>query len=123
MDEHSGAGRAAAGLAPRLRCERERVCGLLNCAFGEGRLTSAELGDRTTRTLAARTQGDLEDVLAGLAKPGTALMWTARADRGLLPRVVFWAVGLLTSPFVFVGAMFLLFGSDVGDRVFGLVLP
>ena len=102
--------------------ERERVCELLNAAFSEGRLTSAELDGRTTRTLAARTHGDLEDVLAGLAGPRASGLWTARADRGIVPRVVFWVVGLLTSPFLFVGTMALLFGSDGGDRVFGIVL-
>ena len=102
--------------------ERERVCELLNGAFSEGRLTSSELDERTTRTLAARTHGDLNDVLAGLAGPGSQLLWTTRADRGLLPRVVFWVVGLFTSPFVFVGTMALLFGSGVGEKVFGIVM-
>ncbi len=102
--------------------ERERVCALLNGAFSDGRLTSPELDERTTRALAARTQGDLEEVLAGLAGPGAALMWTARADRGLLPRVVFWVVGLVTSPLLLVGTLALLFGSDGGDKVFGIVL-
>ena len=102
--------------------ERSRVCELLNGAFSDGRLTSDELDVRTTRALAARTHGDLEDVLAGLAAPGSSLLWTAERERGLLPRLAFWVIGLVTSPFVFVGAMFLLFGSDVGDHVFGLVL-
>ena len=101
--------------------ERERVCELLNGAFGDGRLTSAELDERTTRTLAARTYGDLLDVLAGLVEPGTSLMWAPRADRGVLPRIVFWVVGVLTSPFLFIGGMALAFGSDLGDRVFGVV--
>lgn len=102
--------------------ERERVCELLNGAFGDGRLTSAELDERITRTLAARTHGDLKDVLVGLAEPGTSPAWTARPDRGLLPRVAFWVVGLFTSPFVFIGTMALLFGSDLGDKVFGIVV-
>ncbi len=102
--------------------ERERVCELLNGAFSDGRLTSGELDERTTRTLAARTHGDLEDVLAGLAQPGSSLMWAARPDRGLLPRVVFWVVGLLTSPFLLIGTMALLFGSGAGEKVFGIVM-
>lgn len=102
--------------------EREKVCALLNGAFGDGRLTSADLDERTSRALAARTHGDLEHVLAGLAGPGSPLAWTTGPDRGLMSRVVFWVVGLFTSPFVFVGAMFALFGSDLGDHVFGLVL-
>ncbi len=102
--------------------ERERVREVLNGAFSDGRLTSGELDERTTRTLAARTHGDLEDVLAGLAQPGSPLMWATRPDRGLLPRAVFWVVGLLTSPFVFIGMIALLFGSGVGEKVFGIVM-
>ena len=102
--------------------ERERVCELLNGAFSDGRLTSPELDDRTSRALAARTEGDLEDVLAGLTHVRSSLAWTGRPDRGILPRLVFWVVGLLTSPLLLVGAMALLFGSDLGDRVFGVVM-
>ena len=102
--------------------ERERVCELLNVAFSEGRLTSTDLDERTSRTLASRTQGDLEDVLTGLTGPGSSLPWTSAHDRGIFPRLLFWIVGLVTSPFVLVGTMFLLFGDDTGDRVFGIVL-
>lgn len=102
--------------------ERERVCQLLNGAFSEGRLTSPELDERTSHALAARTHGDLEGVLAGLTEGGSPLAWSGRADRGILPRIIFWVVGVFTSPFVFVGAMFLIFGSDLGDHVFGTVL-
>ena len=31
-------------------------------------------------------------------------------------------VGLFTSPFVFIGTMALLFGSDLGDKVFGIAM-
>ena len=102
--------------------ERERVCDLLNGAFGDGRLTSPELEERTSRALAARTHGDLEDVLAGLTHPGAPAAWVGRREQRLVPRIVFWVVGLLTSPLVLVGAMALLFGSDLGDRVFGIVM-
>lgn len=102
--------------------ERERVCELINKAFSQGRLTPADLDERTTRALAARTHGDLEDVLVGLTPSGTAALWAQRPERGLLPRLVFWIVGIMTSPFVFLGSMLLLFGSDGGDRVFGIVL-
>lgn len=101
--------------------EREQVCELLNGAFSEGRLTSPELDQRTSAALAARTHGDLEDVLLGLAAPGSPLVWTARTERGIVPRLVFWVVGLFTSPFVFIGGAALLFGSDLGDRIFGIV--
>jgi hypothetical protein len=102
--------------------ERERVCELLNHAFSQGRLTPADLDERTSRALAARTHGDLEDVLAGLAPSGTSALWAQRPERGFLPRLVFWIVGLLTAPFVLGGSLFVLFGSDGGDRVFGIVL-
>lgn len=102
--------------------ERDQVCTLLNGAFGEGRLTSVELEERTSRALAARTRGELEDVLAGLEGLGSRTPWAARPQPRLLPRLVFWVVGLLTAPFVLVGAGLLLFGSDGGDRVFGIVM-
>ena len=102
--------------------ERERVCELLNGAFSEGRLTPSELDERTTRALLARTQRDLEEVLAGLDHARAQLTWTVRPDRGILPRVLFWVVGLLSSPLLFIGGFALLFGSDLGDRIFGLVV-
>lgn len=102
--------------------ERDRVCQLLNSAFSEGRLTSGDLDERTSRALAARTHGDLETVLHGLAPAGSAPLWSTRRDRGPLPRVAFWLVGFFTFPFVFIGTMLLLFGSDLGDRIFGIVM-
>lgn len=102
--------------------ERERVCDLLNRAFSQGRLTPADLDERTSRALTARTHGDLEDVLAGLTPTGTSALWAQRPQRGFLPRLVFWIVGLLTSPFVLGGSLFVLFGEGVGERVFGIVL-
>jgi NAD(P)-dependent dehydrogenase (short-subunit alcohol dehydrogenase family) len=102
--------------------EREKVCELLNSAFGEGRLTSTELDVRTSQALAARTHGELQDVLAGLAGPGTSVLWSPQADRGIVPRIVFWVVGLFTSPFVLFGTMFVLFGDDLGDRIAGIVM-
>jgi hypothetical protein len=102
--------------------EREQVCTLLNRAFGEGRLTSPELDERTSRALAARTRGDLEEVLTGLAGLEAQTTWSAVPQRGLLPRLVFWVVGLFTSPFILMGSGMLLFGSDGGDRVFGIVV-
>jgi hypothetical protein len=102
--------------------ERARVCDLLNRAFSQGRLTPADLDERTSRALTARTHGDLEDVLAGLTPTGTSALWAQRPQRGFLPRLVFWIVGLLTSPFVLGGSLFVLFGEGVGERVFGIVL-
>lgn len=61
-------------------------------------------------------------MLAGLDHAHSQLAWTVRPDRGILPRIIFWVVGLLTSPLLLVGLMALLFGSDLGDRVFGVVM-
>jgi hypothetical protein len=98
--------------------ERERVCELLNGAFGEGRLTSAELDERT-----ARTHGDLEDVLAGLAAPAASVPWAStRVERGIGARLAFWVVGFFTSPFIFFGTIFLLFGDDLGEKMVGIVM-
>jgi hypothetical protein len=68
--------------------ERERVCELLNKAFSQGRLTPADLDERTSRALAARTHGDLDDVLEGLTTAGSSAPWTPRPERGLLPGLV-----------------------------------
>ena len=102
--------------------QREKVCELLNTAFGDGRLTSAELDERTSRALAARTHGDLEDVLAGLVGPGSSVLWNERVDRSLGARIVFWVVGFFTSPFIFFGTIFLLFGDDFGEKIAGIVM-
>lgn len=102
--------------------ERERVCDLLNRAFSQGRLTAADLDERTSRALAARTHGDLDDVLEGLTPGASSTPWTPRRERGFLPRLVFWVVGLLTAPFVLVGSGFTLFGDWGGEKIFGLVL-
>ena len=102
--------------------EREQVCVLLNRAFGEGRLTSPELDERTSRALAARTRGDLEEVLTGLEGLEARTTWNAAPQRGLLPRLVFWVVGLFTAPFILMGAVLFLAGDSGGDRVFGIVV-
>ncbi len=49
--------------------ERDHVCRRLASAFSEGRITSAELDERTSQALAARTHGDLDAVLRGLTVP------------------------------------------------------
>jgi hypothetical protein len=113
---------AARGATLASDAERERVCEVLNRAFSQGRLTPADLDERTSRALTARTHGDLEDVLAGLTPSGTSTIWAQRPERGFLPRLAFWVVGILTSPFVLGGSMMVLFGDGFGLKVFGLVL-
>ena len=96
--------------------ERDSVAQRLAEAFSQGRITSTELDERTGRALAARTRGDLDDVLAGLGG----------LERPVAPHPVrkatFGVVAFFCSPFVLVGALFLAFGQDGGDHVFGLVL-
>jgi DNA-binding MarR family transcriptional regulator len=94
--------------------DRDTVVQLLSEAFSQGRLTSGEHEHRTGRALAARTYGELDDVLQGLGG-------LKRPDRSHpLRKAVFWVVALLSSPFVLVGSMLLAFGVDGGDRVGGV---
>jgi hypothetical protein len=96
--------------------ERDSVVQRLAAAFSEGRISSTELDERTGRALAARTRGDLDDVLAGLG--GLERPVAAHPVR----KAVFGVVAFFCSPFVLFGALFLAFGQDAGDHVFGLVL-
>lgn len=95
--------------------DRDHVAQLLSEAFAQGRLSSSEFEDRTSRALSARTYGDLDDVLQGLG----GLPRPARSHP--VRKAVFWVVALLSSPFLLVGSMFTSFGEDAGDRVFGVV--
>lgn len=78
---------------------------------------SAEFDERTNRALAARTYGELDDVLQGLGGlPRKA------AHSHPLRKVAFWVVTVVSSPSVFLGSMLTAFG-DNGDEVgIGLVL-
>lgn len=107
--------------------ERDQVCRRLATAFSEGRITSPELDERTSRALASRTYGDLEDVMAGLEPPAaTAYHPVAPAAglpaRSVLPRLVFWVVGLFTAPFILGGGAMVLFGDEFSTTIFGLVM-
>jgi hypothetical protein len=66
----AGYGYPAAGGEPgRLRAsdtDRDRVAGILNTAFVEGRLSRDEYDDRLQSALSARTYGDLDLVVADL---------------------------------------------------------
>ena len=115
--------------------DRDVVCQLLADAFGQGRLDSTELDVRTSRALAARTHGDLDDVLYGLVAPGPfyraptppaerqPVHAAAAPDRGqAAARFFFWVVGFFSAPFIFFGTILLLAGNDAGDRVAGIVM-
>jgi hypothetical protein len=107
--------------------ERDQVCRRLAAAFSEGRITSPELDERTSRALAARTYGDLEDVMVGLEPPAATAYHPVVPAAGLparsvLPRLVFWVVGLFTAPFILGGGAMVLFGDELSTTIFGLVL-
>lgn len=97
--------------------DRDVAVHVLADALAVGRLTSAEFDDRTNRALVARTYGELDDVLQGL---GGLPRKAARSHP--LRKAVFWAVGVISSPFVLLGSLLTAFG-DTGDEIgFGIVL-
>jgi hypothetical protein len=107
--------------------ERDQVCLRLSTAFSEGRITSPELDERTSRALAARTYGDLEDVMVGLEPPATTsyrplVPAMDPGPRGVLPRLVFWVVGLFSAPFILGGGAMVLFADEPSTFIFGLVM-
>lgn len=118
----AGAERAAAEEAERhgllaSDVDRDAAVQQLADAFSQGRLSSADLEQRSGRALAARTYGELDDVLQGLGG-----LQQLRTERHPVRRVVFCVVAFMSSPFVMLGALFSAFGDDPGDHVFGLVL-
>lgn len=104
----------AASLASN--AERDAATVILSDAYAQGRITADELSVRTTQALAARTHGDLAQVLQGLT------MTVAPGRSHPARMVAFFILTVMTSPFLLVGGGLLLFGSDGGDRVFGIVL-
>lgn len=97
--------------------DRDAAVHVLADALSVGRLTPAEFDERTNRALAARTYGELDDVLQGL---GGLPRKTPRSHP--LRKAAFWVVAVVSSPFVFLGSMLAAFG-DTGDEVgIGLVL-
>lgn len=95
--------------------DRDNAVQQLSTAYAQGRLSSAELEQRTGTALTARTYGDLDIVLQGLG----GLHRPARSHP--VRRFVFWSAALLFSPFVLMGAMLVGFGSDLDDHVVGAV--
>ena len=94
--------------------ERDQVCRRLASAFSEGRITSAELDERTSQALIARTHGDLDEVMRGLtvpAVPGPPVPLAALghappaapAPRSVNPRMVFWIVCFFMAPSLLTG--------------------
>lgn len=97
--------------------DRDDATRILADAFAAGRLTSAELEQRTTLALAARTHGELDDLLAGLGG-----YRAARTRKHPLRKAVFGVVAFASSPFVLIASLLTFFGTDTDDHVGGLVL-
>lgn len=94
--------------------ERDQVCRRLASAFSEGRITSAELDERTSQALTARTHGDLDAVMRGLTVPTVPAPPVppaplgyappaAQAPRSVNPRMVFWIVCFFMAPSLLTG--------------------
>jgi hypothetical protein len=93
--------------------DRDQVCRRLATAFSEGRITSAELDERTSQALAARTHGDLDAVLRGLTVPAVpappvppaafGYAPPAAPARSVNPRMVFWIVCFFMAPSLLTG--------------------
>lgn len=94
--------------------ERDQVCRRLASAFSEGRITSAELDERTSQALTARTHGDLDAVMRGLTVPAVPAPPVppaplgyappaAQAPRSVNPRMVFWIVCFFMAPSLLTG--------------------
>lgn len=97
--------------------DRDVAVHLLADALSAGRLTSAEFDERTDRALAARTYGELDDVLQGL---GGLPRKAARSHPAR--KAVFWVVAVVSSPFFLLGSLLTAFG-DKGDEIgIGIVL-
>ncbi|ONI68993.1 hypothetical protein BWI15_34935 [Kribbella sp. ALI-6-A] len=88
---------------------------------GLGRIDMAELHRRTELLYAAKTRADLEPVFLGLPRPqlhGEQIEPKRRTWRW----VVFGVAAGMSVPFLLSGLLFLLAGSDAGDRGFGAFL-
>ncbi|RYC14206.1 DUF1707 SHOCT-like domain-containing protein [Nocardioides zhouii] len=96
--------------------DRDLTANVLNDAFAQGRLTSEEHAERTTRAFTARTHGDLDQVLTGLQ------VTAAPARVPGARKVVFWGVTVMTSPFLMMGLGLFLAGSGLGSHIVGFFL-
>jgi hypothetical protein len=95
--------------------EREAALSGLSQAYGDGRLTQAELDRRTDLVLHARTRGDLDVAYDDLPR-------TADRQDGASPRSTTFAVAALLSLPVVVLGLLLLGADETGGKLFGAVL-
>jgi hypothetical protein len=96
--------------------DRDAAVAVLTDAFAHGRLSSTELEERTGRALAARTHGELDDLLVGLGGYRVAV------PRRPWRKVLFGLVAFLMSPFLLLGGGLFVFGSDADDHIAGAIL-
>ena len=96
--------------------DRDAVVQILSDAFSQGRLSTGEFEDRTSKALSARSHGQLDDLLHDL---GGLRPVKSRPVR----KAVFCVAAFLASPFVLLGALLVAFGVDAGDRVGVILLP
>jgi DNA-binding PadR family transcriptional regulator len=93
--------RTSGAIDDRIRtsdADRERVTARLRDHYAEGRLTHAELDERVTAALNARTFGDLRPVLADLPGPGPARQQARPLRPAARPRAVLGRRSLLVLP-------------------------
>lgn len=114
--------------------DRETTTSLLADAYAQGRITIEDLQRRTDLALRARDRGDVEDATRGLVSPdptpavidatsAAAAGSDPKADAGRGRRLAaFVVLAVIMAPFLFLGAMLLLAGQDLGDHLFGLVM-
>src|SRR5689334_18403710 len=94
--------------------DREAVVARLGTAAGEGRLTLAEFDDRSGRAYAAKTHGELQDLVADLPA-----MARARDHRGMalsLLALAGGAVWMPLFPYLDLGAL-----PGIAGVVFGML--
>jgi hypothetical protein len=102
--------------------DRDAVVSDLSEHFQAGRLTADELGERTGRALAARTWGDLGELVADLpdARPAAATSSSARLrppSRRVAPPAIAALVGIGIAAVVLVNA------ANAGWGLIWLLLP
>ena len=101
--------------------DRDACAAALSNHYAEGRIDGQELERRLTMLFQAVTRGDLRPVFEGLVLPRlpTEVQPQLVASRAV---VVFSIVLGITLPFAALGTIFLVWGSDDGDRKGGLVV-
>ena len=96
--------------------DRDHATRMISEAYAIGQVSAEEHDQRAGRALRARTIGELDDALDGLG--GFSRPVHVNPAR----KVLFWLVAVPAMPLLLLGVLFLLGGSDAGDRFFGIFL-